>query len=573
MGMDKVTLRGALWVLFAVYGVVRANSAPIEPTAETTHETSTTLAATAESTLSHEMSTTLAATPQPSPAPTTDEWTWYETTTVSDNLLCDTDSWNVMKGDWNHDPEDCSLQNTDSGAGNIVWFGSADGLTPDSNYDDDTFELTATLEIAPGGNAGLMFRTGKLTINDEGPTYGDTYYVNLFPGNNMTIFSTVYDGYWDAERVKHVKRVELEYNTLITLSILGSGDVYTVYVDGVKSWTYTRTEFSSGSIGLRTYTSSISGLVTYYSLTYTTLTSMWTTESSTEPPTTTAAPIEAPFAEPTAGPSNDPTKAPTTGAPSADPSAAPTTGAPSADPSAAPTTGAPSADPSAAPTTGAPSADPSAAPTPAPTTAPTISGHKVVQGRTSWNGWGSAPDSYCQEDGKNQAEYHSSQHDYNIGVGCCSLDGTSGSRPDCKSPATYQEAVDLCSSRGRRLCTEQEMLIGKSNGKGITEGKGCQFDKAYQWVSDECVTSNAAAPMTNDYASIAETRSFDDYIPMVVGAAFGALMIAVVVVSVVVIRRRRKESEQVLEGRHGAVVSTSMGSDGAETVDAVIEMQ
>ena len=59
--------------------------------------------------------------------------------------MCDTDSWNEIKGSWTYEAEDCSLQNTDSGAGNIVWFGSADGLTPDSNYDDDTFELTATL--------------------------------------------------------------------------------------------------------------------------------------------------------------------------------------------------------------------------------------------------------------------------------------------------------------------------------------------------------------------------------------------------------------------------------------------
>jgi len=129
----------------------------------------------------------------------------------------------------------------------------------------------------------------------------------------------------------------------------------------------------------------------------------------------------------------------------------------------------------------------------------------------------------------------------------------------------------LCDSKNLRLCTEQEMLFGK-NGKGITEGKGCLFDNAYQWVSDECsiVSGNMAAPMANGYSPIdeEESRSFDDYIPMVAGAGLGALIIAVVVTSVVVLRRRRKENDPVLESRHGAVVSTSMGSE-----DAVIEMR
>ena len=72
-------------------------------------------------------------------------------------------------------------------------------------------------------------------------------------------------------------------------------------------------------------------------------------------------------------------------------------------------------------------------------------------------------------------------HGTNIGVGCCSEDGTKGYRPNCNAhPATYDDAVAVCSDAGYRLCTLAEMM------SGITEGKGCWYDGAYQWVSDSC---------------------------------------------------------------------------------------
>jgi len=204
--------------------------------------------------------------------------------------------------------------------------------------------------------------------------------------------------------------------------------------------------------------------------------------------------------------------------------------------------------------------------------------HLVVQGRISWGGWGAAPDSYCQLDDDNQAAYDSSKHDRNIGVGCCSMDGTTGYRPDCNAhPATYQEAVDLCSSTVKngerlRLCTLQEMLYGKSNGRGITEGKGCWYDAAYQWVSDECdMGANAAAPMANEgSASDGEGRAFEfgDFLPMVLGAAAGIAVLSGVVVLVVATKRKRsakKEETEMAKVVH--VPETSPASvDGVETI-------
>merc|ERR1712173_287026 len=139
-------------------------------------------------------------------------------------------------------------------------------------------------------------------------------------------------------------------------------------------------------------------------------------------------------------------------------------------------------------------------------------------------------------------------------------------RPDCNAhPATYQEAVDLCAQNGYRLCTEHEMLFGKSNGKGITEGTGCWYDAAYQWVSDECDVETAAAAAASGSnksgASDGEDSSFDDFIPTVLGAAAG-------IVALVVAMRKKKVTEETVTGMSDVVhvpdaSAVSRDGDGA----------
>ena len=88
---------------------------------------------------------------------------------------------------------------------------------------------------------------------------------------------------------------------------------------------------------------------------------------------------------------------------------------------------------------------------------------------------------YCQNDDDIVARY-STYHHNTIGVGCCAPSDNYGYRPDCDAHgATYDDANALCSSYGLRLCTLNEML------SGITQGKGCNYDNAYNWVSDTCV--------------------------------------------------------------------------------------
>jgi len=138
----------------------------------------------------------------------------------------------------------------------------------------------------------------------------------------------------------------------------------------------------------------------------------------------------------------------------------------------------PTAAPSASPTM-SPTAQPSAAPTTySPTASPTAAGHYIAQGN-----WHTilGEHYYCQRDDDNDDSSYSTWTN-GIAVGCCSQDGNSGYRPDCNShPATYEDAVQLCSSRGYRLCTVEEMVDERR-----TAGTGCSYDSAYQWTSDEC---------------------------------------------------------------------------------------
>jgi len=186
---------------------------------------------------------------------------------------------------------------------------------------------------------------------------------------------------------------------------------------------------------------------------------------------------------------------------------------------------------------------------------------------------------YCQADSDNQAAYKSLNNDrfgqplaFNIGVGCCSEDGSTGYRPSqCNvHPATYTEAETICAVAGYRLCTLQEMLVGK------TKGEGCNYDNVYQWVKDQCSLDDSAqvsAPrigsvVGDDYDAANQESSFDDYIPMAVGAAIGVIVVGSVVAFVVISMKKRKtaqkEETEMANVVHVSEVSPS--ADGAKTI-------
>ena len=104
----------------------------------------------------------------------------------------------------------------------------------------------------------------------------------------------------------------------------------------------------------------------------------------------------------------------------------------------------------------------------------------MVQGDHTSSDWYGAEEYYCNKDHVVEAAFETEQH-VGIATGCCSMDGTTGYRPDCDMHSvTYDEALLFCESYGYRLCTLQEMY------DRITDNMGCSYDLAYNWVSDPC---------------------------------------------------------------------------------------
>ena len=77
-----------------------------------------------------------------------------------------------MSGVWSFDNNTCILNNPSRGTDYHLWFGTQDGITPDSDYDDQTFEISTELSISDGnGQAGIIFRAQNLESNPIGPYY------------------------------------------------------------------------------------------------------------------------------------------------------------------------------------------------------------------------------------------------------------------------------------------------------------------------------------------------------------------------------------------------------------------
>lgn len=233
-------------------------------------------------------------------AKTTTTSPWSNINTVK-NLLCVDDLWSEIKGKWTYDDVKCTFENTDSDDGNVQWLGSDDGHTPDSNYDCDCFSMTVVLEIHDGGeNAGVMFRTGECHVSyNEGPTY----YVGLDPGSDEVVFRALDNG---VTELFSRSMDEIYYGTEYTLTVTGCGDTYSVFLNGqgvLKD--VSATDFSSGSIGLRTHVAPTMFHHVEFECMETTSSSP-TPQATTYDPTT--GPTVSPSPEPTVSPSPEPTQ-------------------------------------------------------------------------------------------------------------------------------------------------------------------------------------------------------------------------------------------------------------------------
>jgi hypothetical protein len=112
-------------------------------------------------------------------------------------------------------------------------------------------------------------------------------------------------------------------------------------------------------------------------------------------------------------------------------------------------------------------------------------GHMTRIGRNSNAGFSGA--AQCYPDSQTERLVGSSDgSNRELAVQCCSIDGTTGSRPGCMQAVTYQQALKQCEDNGLRLCTDAEV----QNDKGA--GQGCNHDNRHVWTSTTCVADEGS---------------------------------------------------------------------------------
>ena len=161
------------------------------------------------------------------------------------NQLCDTSSWNIIQGN-------CTVINTEGSDQNILCFGSADGLTPDTRFAHQSFRISATFEMHSGNQVGILFRTGECsTVNQEGPSY----YVRLKRSSAKVQLGTLDDGLW--RKYIEYQASSLSVGVLYNLTVVGQANLYSIYLDDVlliSDYEMTEfTDFSHLSFGIRSW--------------------------------------------------------------------------------------------------------------------------------------------------------------------------------------------------------------------------------------------------------------------------------------------------------------------------------
>ena len=164
------------------------------------------------------------------------------------NELCNNDSWSIIKGTWTFYEAGCTLYNTNSDAGNVIWFGSENGITFDNDYNLNSFilELSLTFPNDPNFDAGILFRAINVSSVNDG---GSQYYFGI--GADKVQISKFNDGY----TLLHANTdIVATAHTLYTLKILANGTHYDFYVnDELIVENYALNDYKIGSFGIRTF--------------------------------------------------------------------------------------------------------------------------------------------------------------------------------------------------------------------------------------------------------------------------------------------------------------------------------
>lgn len=122
----------------------------------------------------------------------------------------------------------------------------------------------------------------------------------------------------------------------------------------------------------------------------------------------------------------------------------------------------------------------------------------------SWASWGAFPTTSHGAQSRCFPKDATTSGEGFLFVSCCNLNGEGVTRA-CQNQKTHTEAVALCHSSGNRLCTEAEVLDGRTVSKGCgydgpQHGSPTQMNLA--WTSDVCEAQDATTATTTPTLSM-----------------------------------------------------------------------
>ena len=178
---------------------------------------------------------------------------------TSSNLLCETDRWNEIDGNWIYNSTTCGLHSVASDDVSVIWFGDRNGSTPDAALSSLTsFVLSVDILMESGeGGGGIIFRAQNANSH--------LYWLLLVPKRDQIIIQEIGDNLFDTKKQEY--STTLEYNTsynLLIESMVNDITKYNIYLNNSLLFNVSLTNLTDGSIGFRVRKTP----TFYYNLTY-----------------------------------------------------------------------------------------------------------------------------------------------------------------------------------------------------------------------------------------------------------------------------------------------------------------
>eukprot|EP01083_Nonionella_stella_P180309 642588_1 len=164
------------------------------------------------------------------------------------NYLCDYENrFSVISGSWSIDTEKCWLSQTSNEGGNVVWLGDADPTSVE--WIDYTIEFVVRLQssdLESAAQAGLLFRALSVSSTNND---GQQYWVDIKKATGIRFRQA------DEGELKGNTNHDtiINWNEDYTIRVKVAANQFSIYLDNKHILDETNSDYSNGSIGLRTH--------------------------------------------------------------------------------------------------------------------------------------------------------------------------------------------------------------------------------------------------------------------------------------------------------------------------------